>query len=55
MVKLVNVLLSGKKEMFFTGIVFSVFTFARVHIYIACMERLLNRFSGYGIRNRCGS
>ena len=31
------------------------FTFARVHIYIACMERLHNRFSGYGIRNRCGS
>ena len=55
MVKLVNVLLSGKKGMFFTGVVSPILTFARVHIYIACMERLLNRFSGYGIRNRCGS
>ena len=54
MVKLVNVLFSGKKRMLLLAMSL-FFTFARVHIYIACMERLHNRFSGYGIRNRCGS
>ena len=55
MVKLVNVSLSGKEGMFLLVLYILALTFARVHAYIACVERLYNRFSGYGIHNRCGS
>ena len=55
MVKLVSVLLSGKESMFLLMLYILSLTFARVRAYIACVERLYNRFNGYGIHNRCGS
>ena len=44
-----------KESIFLQDQYFLSLTFARVHAYIACVERLYNRSSGYGIHNCCGS
>ena len=48
MVKLVNVSISGKESMFLLMLYILSLTFARVHAYIACVERLYNRFTVMG-------